>query len=153
MQAECGSCSGWCSWCRGSWHEQDVARCYRKVISEKLHGIWNLNCLVLESLTCSILDGQIETFIQFFFPNDSLDLFNIASVWGTWSECLWGRWSLIQLVNVRVWSVHTDWPFSAQKQRDVQRLSEWREIFCWMLHLLTLHTVLPCIKRANSERN
>ena len=136
MQAECGSCSGWCSWCRGSWHEQDVARCCRKsslknCMKYGISTVWSLKVWLF-----AFLMVKLRLSYSFFCPKWFPGAFYIASVWGTWSECLWGRWSLIQLVNVRMRSVHTAWPFSAQKQRDVQRLSEWREFFagcctCW----------------------
>lgn len=42
--------------------------------------IWNLNCLVLESLTFCILDGQIETFIPFFLDKLIPWIFYIVSV-------------------------------------------------------------------------
>lgn len=136
MQAECGSCSGWCSRCRGSWHEQDVARCCRKsslknCMKYGISTVWSLKVWLF-----AFLMVKLRLSYNFFCPKWFPGAFYIASVWGTWSECLWGRWSLIQLVNVRMRSVHTAWPFSAQKQRDVQRLSEWREFFagcctCW----------------------
>ena len=75
MQAECGSCSGWCSWCRGSWHEQDVARCCRKsslknCMKYGISTVWSLKVWLF-----AFWWSNWDFHTVFSVPNDSLELF------------------------------------------------------------------------------